>query len=86
MGVGTAKPPADRPERFLVEEFHRGRREEHTQGKFVPTAMNLALQPRVRTKPMPAEPLPATGSRPRRRSPSTYLLNRTNVNRKPSAR
>jgi len=86
MGVGIAKPPADRPERFLVEEFHRGRREDHTQGKFVPAAMNLSPRPRLRTKPMSAEPLPKTGGRQRQRSPSTYLLNRTNVKRKPSAR
>src|SRR5439155_1258400 len=40
---GTAKPPADRPERFLTEEFHIGRREDHTQNRFVPVAMNRSL-------------------------------------------
>src|SRR5882757_8472739 len=80
------KPPADQPERFLTEEFHVGRREDHTQKIFVPEAMNRLLVTTNRW----AEPIPRpqrkSGGRVRRRSPSTLHLNRSNVKRKSKAR
>lgn len=83
---GGALPPMDKPERFVVEELHRGRRENHTQKKFVSRAMNGSL---ITTRPWKL-PTPETrrpgGGRTRRRSPSTLHLNRSNAKRKASAR
>jgi len=83
---GTAKSPTGRPERFLTEEFHIGRREDHTQKRFVPEAMNLTLVTTSRwTDPVP-RPKRKGGGRQRRRSPSTWQLNNSNVKRKSRAR
>ncbi|MBU6409799.1 MAG: hypothetical protein KGR98_05370 [Verrucomicrobia bacterium] len=79
------KPPAHRPKRFLTEEFHRGRREDHTQEQFVSRAMNQRLAAASRWKP----PVPPSHSQPGRlphRSPSTLRWNIGNVKRKPAAR
>src|SRR6185369_1335469 len=84
-GVG-AKRPADRPERFLTEEFHIGRREDHTQKRFIPEAMNLTLVTTSRwTDPVP-RPKRKGGGRQPRRSLSTLRLNNSNVKRKSRAR
>ena len=83
---GEAKPPTDRPRRFLTEEYHIGRREDHTQKRFVPAAMDLSLVTTSRwADPMP-RPSAKGGGRSRRRSPSTLRLNNSNIKRKPRAR
>jgi len=83
---GEAKPPTDRPRRFLTEEFHIGRRENHTQKQFVPAAITLSLVTTSRwTEPLP-RPTRKGGGRIHRRSPSTLRLNNSNVKRKARAR
>ena len=82
----SVKPPTDRPRRFLTEEYHIGRREDHTQKRFVPQAMNLTLVTTSRwTEPLP-RPAAKGGGRTARRSPSTLRLNNSNVKRKSRAR
>lgn len=83
---GPAKPPADRPERSFTEGFHIGRREDHTQNRFVPAAMNLSLVTTSRWAEPKPRPQPKSGGRQRRRSPSTQRLNNSNVKRKSRAR
>jgi hypothetical protein len=76
----------DEPERFVVEEIHHGRRENHTQKKFVPMAVKLSLWATSRWKPNAPKPRRKGGGRIRQRSPSTLYLNRSNVKRKSAAR
>ncbi|HZF02444.1 MAG TPA: hypothetical protein VE344_11200 [Methylomirabilota bacterium] len=83
---GGALPPMDKPERFVVEEIHHGRREDHTQKKFTPKAMNLSLMTTSRWKSSATELQRNVGGRIRRRSPSTLHLNNSNVKRKASSR
>jgi hypothetical protein len=83
---GTVKPPTDRPERFLTEEYHVGRREDHTQKKYVPEAMNLSLVTTSRWAEPEPRPQRKGSGRSRRRSPSTLRLNNSNVKRKSRAR
>jgi len=73
------------PERF-TEEISRGRREEHTQKKFVPVAMNGSLLTKNRRKLAVAKPQPLAGAQGQWPSPSTLQLNRSNVKHKPAAR
>ena len=81
-----ARPPTARRERFLTEEFHVGRREDHTQKRFVPEAMDLTLVTTSRwADPLP-QPKRKGGGRSRRRSPSTLQLNKSNPKRKSRAR
>lgn len=71
-------------ERF-IEELYRSPRECHTQKRFVPAAMKGSLQ--VMSRGKRAIPrLPPKSGRTARRAPSTLLLNRSNVRRKPAAR
>ncbi|MGH7943214.1 MAG: hypothetical protein ACREFR_19315 [Limisphaerales bacterium] len=71
-------------ERFM-EELYRSPRERHTQKQFVPTAMKGSLQVISRGKRAIPRLRPKSG-RTARRVPSTLLLNRGNVRRKPAAR
>jgi hypothetical protein len=81
-----AGPLTGRLRRFLTEEYHIGRREKHTQRRYVPAAMTLSLVTTSRwTDPLP-RPQRKGGGRLRRRSPSTLQLNNSNVKRKPKAR
>jgi hypothetical protein len=73
------------PERFS-EDITRGRRERHTQKTFIPRAMSFSLAIRNRWKAAASQPKAKGGGRARTRSPSTRLLNKTNVKRKPAAR
>ena len=80
------KPPADQQERFLAEELHRGRREEHTQRKFAREAMRVAVRPGGGIEPQMREAERRGAGRIHVRSPSTYRFNKSNVKRKPAAR
>jgi len=73
------------PGRF-VEEISRGRREKHTQKKFAPAAMYFSLSMMKRWKTPAAGPKAKSGGRVRKHSPSTLLLGKSNVKRKPAAR
>lgn len=73
------------PERFS-EDITRGRRESHTQKNFVPAAMSFSLAIRNRWKAAASRAQAKGGGRTRKRSPSTRLLNQSNVKRKPAAR
>lgn len=68
-----------------MEDVYRGGREEHTQKKFVPTAMNESLVTTSRWKAPARRPQRVDGIQSRR-SPSTLELNRSNVKHKPAAR
>ncbi|HEU6447899.1 MAG TPA: hypothetical protein VFV23_05635 [Verrucomicrobiae bacterium] len=82
---GLTKAGTDKPERFGTGELHRGRREDHTQRGFVPAAMEAALE-MVPRKPAKRGSASKGAGRNRRRSPSTLLLNNSNVKRKPAGR
>jgi len=79
-----ASRPWIRPESFL-EDIHRGPRENHTQRKYYPVAMNLSLVTRSRWKPPLPQPRIFLDIAPPRR-PGTFALNSSNVKRKPAAR
>jgi len=87
---GLSKSQLDQPERFSTGELHRGRREDHTPKRFVPAAQEAALrQSNLQEGDSCKSPAPKkhfASGRISRRSPSTLLLNRTNVKRKSSAR
>lgn len=83
---GVKKPPMGQPARFLTEEIHRGRREDHTAEKFVPVAMERSLVAISRWEEPAPKPGRQAGGRVRRRSPSTLRLNNSNVKRRSSAR
>ena len=84
-GKRRSKSQVDQPERFSSRDLQRGRREDHTQERYVPEAMNLTLTTKERWKP--AKPRAGSkGGRVRRRSPSTLQLNNSNVKRKSKAR
>jgi len=74
-----------RPGHF-TEEMYRCAREEHTQKRFVPRAMDFSLETASRWKPAVPRPESKGGGRAALRSPSTFLWDRSNVKRKPSAR
>lgn len=78
--------PARQPARYLTVEFHQEEREEHTQGKFVPAAMNLSLAGKNRWKRRVPEPRHAAAGRIRLRPPGTLQTNNSNIRRKPAAR
>ena len=83
--TGTINQRRMEPERFS-EDITRGRRERHTQKEFIPKAMSFELAIRNRWKAAAALPKAKNGGRVRARSPSTRLLNKSNVKRKPAAR
>jgi len=62
----------------------RGVCENHTQKQFVPAAMYFSLTLSRQLKPAPPKP-ESQGGRTRQHSPSTLLLNRSNVKRKAAA-
>jgi hypothetical protein len=71
---------------WFVEKSFRGARENHTQKKYLPLAMEFSLLAASRWKPPRCPPPPSRSSRTRSRSPSTLRLNLSNVKRKPAAR
>lgn len=77
--------PGSKPERHIADLYRAGR-EDHTQRKFVPAAMDRSLVSRKRGKSPAARPQPKLAAGRDRRSPSTLRLNRSNVRRKPAAR
>jgi hypothetical protein len=83
--TGTISQQRMEPERFS-EDITRGRRERHTQKTFIPKAMSFSLAIRNRWKAVASRPKVKVGGRARSRSPSTRLMNKTNVKRKPAAR
>lgn len=72
-------------EHFLADEVYRTR-EDHTQKKFVPEAMNLSLVTTSRWAEKLSRPQRKGSGRVPRRSPSTLRLNNSNVKRKATAR
>jgi|GEM_PF-3636170 len=83
---GVKKPRGDQPDPLSTGELQRGRREDHTQKRYVPEAMNLTLVIAERWKPKKKVSGHKSGGRARRRSPSILRLNSSNVKRKPKAR
>lgn len=78
-----ASRPWIRPESF-VRDLRRGSRENHTQEKYYPVAMNLSLVTRSRSKPpMPRPQTVVTIAAPCR--PGAFAINRSHVKHKPAA-
>ncbi|HTV63021.1 MAG TPA: hypothetical protein VMH30_10690 [Verrucomicrobiae bacterium] len=82
----TIQRPAGQPARYLTVEFHQEEREEHTQGKFVPAAMNLSLAAKDRRKRRAPEAPHRAAGRIRLRAPGTLQTDNSNIRRKPAAR
>lgn len=83
--TGTINQQRMEPEHF-TEHLARSLRESHTQKEFVPKAMGFSLAVKSRWKAAASRAGAKRTGRVRARSPSTRLLNKTNVKRKPAAR